>query len=71
MGEAFPLVVPRWPKVQAELFDLDSYRFHVITANRGETAGGVGSHPDFGGNVKKSALDMAARRATIVVQEEY
>jgi len=32
--EAFRLVVQRWPKVQAELFDLDPYCYHVIATNR-------------------------------------
>ena len=34
--EAFRLVVQRWPKVQAELFDPDPYNYHVITTNREE-----------------------------------
>ena len=32
------LVVQRWPKVQAELFDADPYRYHVIATNREEPA---------------------------------
>ena len=35
--EAFRLVVQRWPKVQAELFDPDPYNYHVIATNREET----------------------------------
>ena len=36
--EAFKLIVQRWPKVQAELFDADPYRYHVIATNREEPA---------------------------------
>jgi len=36
--EAFRLIVQRWPKVQAELFDPDPYNYHVIATNREETA---------------------------------
>ena len=32
--EAFRLVVQRWPKVQAELFDSGPYCYHVIATNR-------------------------------------
>jgi len=34
--EAFRLVVQRWPKAQAELFDLDPYCYHVVATNREE-----------------------------------
>lgn len=34
--EAFRLIVQRWPKVQAELFDPDPYCYHVIASNREE-----------------------------------
>jgi len=34
--EAFSLIVQRWPKVQAELFDPDPYCYHVIATNREE-----------------------------------
>ena len=34
--EAFRLIVQRWPKVQAELFDPDPYCYHVIATNREE-----------------------------------
>jgi hypothetical protein len=40
-GEAFRLIVLRWPKVQAELFDPSPYFYHVIATNRGEEAGEV------------------------------
>lgn len=36
--EAFRLVVQRWPKVQAELFDAEPYCYHVIASNREEKA---------------------------------
>lgn len=36
--EAFRLIVQRWPKVQAELFDPDPYCYHVIATNREEPA---------------------------------
>ena len=36
--EAFRLIVQRWPKLQAELFDSESYCYHVIATNREETA---------------------------------
>jgi hypothetical protein len=36
--EAFRLVVQRWPKLQAELFDPEPYCYHVIATNRPETA---------------------------------
>jgi len=36
--EAFRLIVQRWPKVQAELFDSSPYCYHVIATNREETA---------------------------------
>lgn len=36
--EAFRLIVQRWPKLQAELFDLDPYCYHVIATNREEPA---------------------------------
>ncbi len=39
--EAFRLVVQRWPKVQAELFDAEPYCYHVIATNREETAKAV------------------------------
>lgn len=35
--EAFRLVVQRWPKKQAELFDPEPYCYHVIATNREET----------------------------------
>jgi len=35
-NEAFRLIVQRWPKVQAELFDPDPYCYHVIATNREE-----------------------------------
>jgi len=35
--EAFRLVVQRWPKKQAELFDQEPYCYHVIASNREET----------------------------------
>lgn len=36
--EAFRLIVQRWSKSQAELFDPDRYSYHVIATNREETA---------------------------------
>jgi len=36
--EAFRLVVQRWPKIQAELFDPDPYCYHVIATNREDPA---------------------------------
>jgi hypothetical protein len=36
--EAFRLVVQRWPKLQAELFDLEPYCYHAIATNREEKA---------------------------------
>lgn len=36
--EAFRLIVQRWPKLQAELFDSDPYCYHVIATNREEEA---------------------------------
>lgn len=36
--EAFRLVVERWPKKQAELFDPEPYCYHVIATNREETS---------------------------------
>jgi hypothetical protein len=36
--QAFRLIVQRWPKVQAELFDPDPYCYHVIATNREEPA---------------------------------
>ncbi len=36
--EAFRLVVQRWPKLQAELFDQDPYCYHAIATNREEEA---------------------------------
>ena len=36
--EAFRLIVQRWPKLQAELFDADPYCYHVIATNREEPA---------------------------------
>lgn len=36
--EAFRLVVQRWPKLQAELFDPAPYCYHVIATNREEPA---------------------------------
>jgi hypothetical protein len=35
--EAFRLIVQRWPKRQAELFDPEPYCYHVIATNREET----------------------------------
>ncbi len=34
--EAFRLIVQRWPKVQADLFDSEPYCYHVIATNREE-----------------------------------
>lgn len=34
--ESFRLIVQRWPKLQAELFDPDPYCYHVIATNREE-----------------------------------
>jgi hypothetical protein len=34
--EAFRLIVQRWPKIQAELFDPEPYCYHVIATNREE-----------------------------------
>jgi hypothetical protein len=39
--EAFRLIVQRWPKLQAELFDTEPYCYHVIATNREEKAGEV------------------------------
>ncbi|MEK7777547.1 MAG: IS1380 family transposase [Chloroflexota bacterium] len=39
--EAFRLIVQRWPKVQADLFDPDPYCYHVIATNREEPASKV------------------------------
>ncbi len=39
--EAFRLVVQRWPKLQAELFDPDPYCYHAIATNREEKAAEV------------------------------
>jgi hypothetical protein len=39
--EAFRLIVQRWPKLQAELFDPDPYCYHVIATNREEPASEV------------------------------
>lgn len=36
--EAFRLIVLRWPKLQAGLFDLSPYFYHVIATNREEDA---------------------------------
>ena len=36
--EAFRLIVQRWPKLQAELFDGSPYCYHVIATNREEKA---------------------------------
>lgn len=36
--KAFRLIVQRWPKLQAELFDPDPYCYHVISTNREEPA---------------------------------
>jgi len=36
--EAFRLIVQRWPKLQAELFDPEPYCYHVIATNREEAA---------------------------------
>lgn len=36
--EAFRLIVLRWPKLQAELFDPSPYFYHVIATNREEKA---------------------------------
>ena len=36
--KAFRLIVQRWPKLQAELFDRDPYGYHVIATNREEPA---------------------------------
>lgn len=39
--EAFRLIVQRWPKLQGELFDKEPYCYHIIAANREETASEV------------------------------
>ncbi len=39
--EAFQLIVLRWPKLQAELFDPSPYFYHAIATNREEEASGV------------------------------
>ena len=39
--EAFRLIIQRWPKLQAELFDPEPYCYHVIATNREEKAGEV------------------------------
>jgi hypothetical protein len=39
--EAFRLIVQRWPKIQAELFDPEPYCYHVIATNREESSGEV------------------------------
>ena len=36
--EAFRLIVQRWPKLQAELFDPEPYCYHVVATNREEPA---------------------------------
>ena len=36
--EAFRLVVQRWPRLQADLFDPDPYCYHVVATNREEPA---------------------------------
>ncbi len=42
--EAFRLIVIRWPKLQAELFDHSPYFYHAITTNREEPPQEVVSH---------------------------
>ena len=39
--EAFRLIVQRWPKLQAELFDPEPYCYHTIATNREEKAGEI------------------------------
>jgi hypothetical protein len=39
--EAFRLIVQRWPRLQAELFDPEPYCYHVIATNREEKAAEV------------------------------
>lgn len=39
--EAFRLIVLRWPKLQAELFDSSPYFYHAIATNREEAASEV------------------------------
>ncbi|MBI4329796.1 MAG: IS1380 family transposase [Chloroflexi bacterium] len=39
--EAFRLIVQRWPKLQAELFDPEPYCYHAIATNREEKAAEV------------------------------
>jgi hypothetical protein len=39
--EAFRLIVIRWPKLQAELFDSSPYFYHAIATNREEEAADV------------------------------
>jgi hypothetical protein len=40
-AEAFRLIIQRWPKLQAELFDAEPYCYHVIATNRDEKAAEV------------------------------
>jgi hypothetical protein len=56
--EAFRLIVQRWPKLQAELFDTEPYCYHVIASNREETATEVISLHNQRGEVENNFKEL-------------
>ncbi len=56
--EAFRLIVQRWPKLQAELFDPDPYCYRAIATNRDEKAAEVVARHNQRGEVENNFKEL-------------
>jgi hypothetical protein len=56
--EAFRLIIQRWPKLQAELFDPEPYCYHVIATNREETVAAVVALHNLRGEVENNFKEL-------------
>ena len=56
--EAFRLIVQRWPKLQAELFEPEPYCYHVIATNREEKAADVVTTHNQRGEVENNFKEL-------------
>jgi len=56
--EAFRLIVQRWPKLQAELFDPEPYCYHAIATNREEQTADVVALHNMRGEVENNFKEL-------------
>jgi hypothetical protein len=55
---AFRLIIQRWPKLQAELFDSEPYCYHVIATNRDEKAAEIVALHNLRGEVENNFKEL-------------